>query len=108
MLIDDFDFDLPERLIATRPARPRSSARLLVAGPGGIEDRRVTDLPGLLRPGDRLVLNDTRVLPARLVGTRQRTGPAGATEARIEVTLIARREQRDEAGRRALARRVEQ
>jgi S-adenosylmethionine:tRNA ribosyltransferase-isomerase len=88
MLLSEFDFELPERLIATRPARPRSAARLLVSGPGGTLDRRVTDLPGLLRPGDRLVLNDTRVLPARLMGVRQRTGPEGATEARIEVTLI--------------------
>jgi S-adenosylmethionine:tRNA ribosyltransferase-isomerase len=66
MQLSDFDFALPEHLIATRPARPRSSARLLVAGPERIHDARVADLPGRLRPGDRLVLNDTRVLAALL------------------------------------------
>ncbi|NAZ36018.1 tRNA preQ1(34) S-adenosylmethionine ribosyltransferase-isomerase QueA [Rubellimicrobium sp. CFH 75288] len=84
MRLSDFDFDLPERLIATRPARPRSSARLLVATPDRIEDRIVADLPDILRPGDRLVLNDTRVIPARLHGTRRR----GEAVARIEATLI--------------------
>jgi S-adenosylmethionine:tRNA ribosyltransferase-isomerase len=84
MKLSDFDFDLPERLIALRPARPRSSARLLVAEAGGITDRHVFDLPLVLRPGDRLVLNDTRVIPARLTGLRQR----GETAARIEVTLL--------------------
>jgi S-adenosylmethionine:tRNA ribosyltransferase-isomerase len=82
--LQDFAFDLPERLIATRPARPRSSARLLVVRPDGWQDRHVTDLPVLLRPGDRLVLNDTRVIPARLAGERHR-GPAVA---RVEVTLM--------------------
>ena len=84
MKLSDFDFDLPERLIAVRPARPRSSARLLVAEGGSISDRHVFDLPGILRPGDRLVLNDTRVIPARLTGLRHR----GDTAARIEVTLL--------------------
>ncbi len=84
MKLSDFDFDLPERLIALRPARPRSSARLLVADHAGIADAHVYDLPGILRPGDRLVLNDTRVIPARLTGLRQR----GETAARIEVTLL--------------------
>ena len=84
MKLSDFDFDLPERLIAVRPARPRSSARLLVADAGGLHDRHVFDLPGILRPGDRLVLNDTRVIPARLTGLRQR----GDSAARIEVTLL--------------------
>ncbi|GGE28638.1 S-adenosylmethionine:tRNA ribosyltransferase-isomerase [Primorskyibacter flagellatus] len=88
MQLSDFDFDLPERLIATRPARPRSSARLLVAEPGAIRDAVVRDLTDWLRPGDRLVLNDTRVIPARLSGTRARTGAEGETEARIEVTLL--------------------
>ena len=54
MKLSDFDFDLPEHLIATRPARPRSSARLLVAEGDAIRDLHVRDLPGLLRPGDRL------------------------------------------------------
>jgi S-adenosylmethionine:tRNA ribosyltransferase-isomerase len=88
MKLSDFDFDLPERLIATRPARPRSSARLLLAEGDAIADRHVFDLPQVLAPGDRLVLNDTKVIPARLSGTRARTGEAGATEARIEATLL--------------------
>ena len=89
MKLSDFDFDLPEGLIATRPARPRTSARLLVATPDRTLDRRVSDLGDLLRPGDRLVLNDTRVIPARLTGTRSRAGADGETTARIEVTLLA-------------------
>ncbi|WP_422028998.1 tRNA preQ1(34) S-adenosylmethionine ribosyltransferase-isomerase QueA [Roseovarius sp.] len=88
MKLSDFDFDLPERLIATRPARPRTSARLLVAEGDAITDATVTDLGRWLRPGDRLVLNDTRVIPARLSGTRRRAGATGETEARIEVTLL--------------------
>nr|WP_085791348.1 tRNA preQ1(34) S-adenosylmethionine ribosyltransferase-isomerase QueA [Roseivivax jejudonensis] len=88
MHIDAFDFDLPEDLIATRPARPRSSARLLVAEGDRITDAVVRDLGDWLRPGDRLVLNDTKVIPARLSGTRARTGAEGRTEARVEVTLL--------------------
>jgi S-adenosylmethionine:tRNA ribosyltransferase-isomerase len=88
MKLSDFDFDLPERLIATRPAKPRSSARLLVADGGAIRDLRVFDLPSVLRPGDRLVLNDTKVIPARLAGVRARAGAEGVTEARIEATLL--------------------
>ncbi|MEL6240800.1 MAG: tRNA preQ1(34) S-adenosylmethionine ribosyltransferase-isomerase QueA [Pseudomonadota bacterium] len=88
MRTDDFDFDLPDHLIATRPAKPRSSARLLVADQDGIHDQIVRDLPRWLRPGDRLVLNDTKVIPARLTGTRRRQSEQGETEARIEVTLL--------------------
>lgn len=88
MQLSDFDFDLPERLIATRPADPRSSARLLVAEGDKITDSVVSDLPDWLRPGDRLVLNDTKVIPARLSGRRHRVGVDGPTEARIEVTLL--------------------
>ncbi|WP_189368631.1 tRNA preQ1(34) S-adenosylmethionine ribosyltransferase-isomerase QueA [Tateyamaria omphalii] len=88
MKLDDFDFDLPEALIATRPASPRSSARLLVAEGDAIHDRVVTDLVSWLRPGDLLVLNDTRVIPARLFGTRARESAQGPTEARIEATLL--------------------
>jgi len=91
MKLSDFDFDLPERLIALRPARPRTAARLLVAGRDTIRDLHVRDLPGLLGPGDRLVLNDTKVIPARLSGLRHRSGEAGETAARIEVTLLAPR-----------------
>ncbi|MFK7834877.1 MAG: tRNA preQ1(34) S-adenosylmethionine ribosyltransferase-isomerase QueA [Sulfitobacter sp.] len=88
MKLSDFDFDLPERLIATRPAVPRSSARLLVAEGSAIHDQRVTDLTQWLRPGDRLVLNDTRVIPARLFGTRTRDSAQGRVTAKIEVTLL--------------------
>ena len=84
MKLDDFDFDLPEGLIATRPARPRTAARLLLAEGDGISDRHVYDLVDIFRPGDRLVLNNTKVLPARLFGTRQR----GEAVAKVEVTLL--------------------
>jgi S-adenosylmethionine:tRNA ribosyltransferase-isomerase len=79
-----FDFHLPPELIAQQPARPRDSARLLVVDEPGLQDRRVHDLPHLLEPGDLLVLNDTRVLPTRLVGRRD--------ESTVEVTLHAREE----------------
>ncbi|MFY0660945.1 MAG: tRNA preQ1(34) S-adenosylmethionine ribosyltransferase-isomerase QueA [Shimia sp.] len=88
MQLSDFDFDLPESLIATRPAEPRSSARLLVARGSEITDGVVTDLVDLLQPGDRLVLNDTKVIPARLSGYRVRQGPEGETQSRMEVTLL--------------------
>ncbi|MXQ07061.1 tRNA preQ1(34) S-adenosylmethionine ribosyltransferase-isomerase QueA [Alphaproteobacteria bacterium GH1-50] len=89
MRLSDFDFALPEELIATRPARPRSSSRLLVATPDSLTDSRSIQLPEFLRPGDRLVLNDTKVIPARLSGERHRTGPEGGeTVARIEATLL--------------------
>ncbi|MBU0780293.1 S-adenosylmethionine:tRNA ribosyltransferase-isomerase [Loktanella salsilacus] len=88
MKLSDFDFDLPEGLIATRPARPRTSARLLVATPDSITDAVVSDLGDWLRPGDRMILNDTKVIPARLEGLRHRSGEAGDTAARIEVTLL--------------------
>ena len=88
MKLSDFDFHLPEHLIATRPARPRSSARLLLAEGGAIADRRVSDLPQILRAGDLLVLNDTRVIPARLTGTRTRQTGQGEAVAKIEVTLL--------------------
>ncbi|WP_432816819.1 tRNA preQ1(34) S-adenosylmethionine ribosyltransferase-isomerase QueA [Sulfitobacter sp. JB4-11] len=88
MKLSDFDFDLPEALIATRPAVPRSSARLLVAQGDRITDQRVTDLVGWLRPGDRLVLNDTKVIPARLTGRRHRDSAQGPVSAKIEVTLL--------------------
>lgn len=102
MNLSDFDFDLPEALIATRPARPRSSARLLVAeGAAGIRDLHVRDLPLLLGPGDRLVLNNTRVIPARLTGTRLRDSGQGPVAAKVEITLL---EPDAAGGWRALAR----
>ncbi len=88
MKLSDFDFDLPEDLIATRPAVPRSSARLLVAEQDRISDARVSDLVQWLNAGDRLVLNDTRVIPARLSGQRHRASAQGPVSARIEVTLL--------------------
>lgn len=88
MKLSDFDFDLPEDLIATRPAAPRSSARLLVADGDAIHDQHVTNLVDWLRSGDLLVLNDTRVIPARLFGTRARSSAQGNTTAKIEVTLL--------------------
>jgi S-adenosylmethionine:tRNA ribosyltransferase-isomerase len=96
MKLDDFDFDLPEALIATRPARPRTHARLLLAEGDRISDRHVYDLVDIFRPGDRLVLNNTKVLPARLFGTRQR----GEAVAKVEITLLDPRP----TGWRALAK----
>ena len=85
MRVDLFDFDLPQERIALRPVEPRENARLLVVG-RTLEDRRVGDLPDLLAAGDVLVVNDTRVIPARLTGRRIRGGVA----ARIDVTLHKR------------------
>jgi len=89
MKLDDFDFDLPARLIATRPVRPRSAARLLAVTGDEMRDLHVRDLPALLRDGDLLVLNDTRVIPARLHGTRTRPTGQGESVARVEVTLLS-------------------
>jgi S-adenosylmethionine:tRNA ribosyltransferase-isomerase len=102
MRTDLFHFDLPERLIALRPVEPRDSARLLVVRPGAPEremlaDRIVRDLPELLRPGDALVFNDTKVIPAALAGVRVRDGNA----ADIDFNLIKRV---DESRWRAFAR----
>src|SRR3546814_8039242 len=70
MRVDAFDFDLPSERIALRPARPRDAARMLVVDGGEITDAGVRDLPSWLRPGDCLVFNDTRVIPAQLEGRR--------------------------------------
>ncbi len=86
MRVDLFDFDLPEERIALRPAEPRESARLLVVAPGGLTDGQVGDLPKYLRPGDVLVVNDAKVIPAQLFGWRER----GGVRARIEATLHKR------------------
>nr|WP_250813530.1 tRNA preQ1(34) S-adenosylmethionine ribosyltransferase-isomerase QueA [Neorhizobium tomejilense] len=84
MRVDLFDFDLPEKNIALRPASPRDSARLLVVRPEGgsagqpvLADHRVSDLPDFLKPGDALVFNDTKVIPAQLEGIRHREGAGG-------------------------------
>jgi len=89
MRTDLFDFELPPDRIALRPANPRDSARLLVVRPGHdpvLEDRFIRDLPHLLQPGDQLVVNDTKVIPAQLSGRRV----GGSSEPRIEATLIKR------------------
>jgi len=88
MQLADFDFDLPEDRIALRPATPRDSARLLVVAPGAdLRDLSVADLPGELRAGDVLVLNDTKVIPARLKGTRRRDDSVVAVEATLHRRL---------------------
>ena len=89
MRVDAFDFDLPDELIALRPAVPRDSARLLVVDPQKSEpfaDCGISDLPSLLQPGDALVFNDTKVIPAELSGRRERDGAS----ARVSVTLVKR------------------
>ncbi|MEZ5820285.1 MAG: tRNA preQ1(34) S-adenosylmethionine ribosyltransferase-isomerase QueA [Bradyrhizobium sp.] len=87
MRTDVFDFDLPAERIALRPAIPRDSARMLVVqGDGVLRDRHISDLPHWLEPGDQLVVNDTRVIPAQLKGRRI----GRETEPKIEATLIKR------------------
>src|SRR5229473_5267010 len=89
MRTDLFDFELPPERIALRPLSPRDAARLLVVRPGGapeLDDKGVCDLPDLLNPGDALVVNDTKVIPARLMGRRIGRG----ADARIEATLTER------------------
>ena len=97
MNLSDFDFDLPEDLIAVRPAQPRSAARLLLAQGDAISDMHVFDLVDIFRAGDRLVLNNTKVIPARLFGTRAR----GEAVAKVEITLL---EPQASGGWRALAK----
>lgn len=88
MQVDDFDFDLPESLIALRPAQPRDTARLLhIPAQGDLGNRIMRDLPDLLRAGDALVVNVTKVIPARLLGVRHRDGAEGA---KTEITLTER------------------
>jgi S-adenosylmethionine:tRNA ribosyltransferase-isomerase len=85
--LSDFDFDLPEDRIALRPANPRDGGKMLVVnGNGSLADRSVADLPSFLCPGDVLVLNDTKVIPARLSGLREREGAV----VRVEATLHRR------------------
>lgn len=93
MRLSDFDFDLPEDRIALRPAEPRDAARLLVVRPGqDLADHVVRELPDFLRPGDAMVFNDTRVIPARLAGLREgrTTGGADGTPVAVEATLHRR------------------
>jgi S-adenosylmethionine:tRNA ribosyltransferase-isomerase len=96
--LSDFDFELPDERIALHPASPRDASRLLVVRPGEADngkgsgqlaDHRFTDLPDLLNPGDLLVFNDTRVIPARLKGTRHRDdGQGGDNQVAIEALLV--------------------
>lgn len=83
MRVADFDYHLPEALIAQAPVTPRDASRLLVLPPGGgVEHRAFSDLPDLLREGDLLVFNDTRVIPARLLGVKAGTG------GKVEMLLV--------------------
>jgi S-adenosylmethionine:tRNA ribosyltransferase-isomerase len=86
MKLSDFDFELPEDRIALRPAEPRDAARMLVVEAERLANRRVSDLVSYIRPGDAVVFNDTRVIPARLSGVRERDGSI----VRVEATLHQR------------------
>ena len=88
MLLSEFNFQLPPELIATRPMSPRGEAKLLVSTGGQLKDARVSNICKFLKPGDRLVLNNTKVIPARLNGVRWRHSIQGLGKAKIEVTLI--------------------
>src|SRR5690554_6768260 len=85
MKLEDFDFHLPEELIAQHPLEKRDSSRLLVLDKknGELEDRLFTDLVDYLMPGDVLVINNTKVIPARLIGSKKGTG------AKVEVFLLS-------------------
>ncbi|MEQ8825587.1 MAG: tRNA preQ1(34) S-adenosylmethionine ribosyltransferase-isomerase QueA [Filomicrobium sp.] len=92
MKTDLFDFDLPEDRIALRPCEPRDNAKMLVVQPGGapeLTDRSVLQLPNLLQPGDCLVFNDTRVIPAALQGQRERDGNIATIECNLHRRLDA-------------------
>ena len=91
MKTSDFDFDLPQDRIALRPAPERDGARLLQVAPdGALADRTVRDLPRLLRPGDILVLNDSRVLAAALRGVRAKRAVGGGSDVAVDANLLAR------------------
>lgn len=90
MRLSDFDFTLPPDRIALHPVEPRDAARLLHVRKEGLSDRFVRDLPQILKPGDVLVSNDTKVIPAQLEGRRK--------EARIEITLLTPDKGSDETG----------
>ena len=94
MRTDDFDYPLPDELIAQAPAEPRDSCRLLVLHreDGSVEHRRFSDIIEYLEPGDLLVANQTRVMPARLVGRKRGTGGV------CETLLLKRREDVDPLG----------
>jgi len=87
MKVSDFDFELPDEAIALRPASPRDAARLLCVENGGLTDRHVSDLPSLLKEGDVLVLNETRVLPAALTGRRPARPIGGGGPVKVTINL---------------------
>ena len=89
MRTDQFDFDLPEDRIALRPPARREDARMLRVGRDDLTDGQVTDLPGLVRPGDVLVLNDTRVLAAALRGVRPARAEGGGGPVSVDANLLA-------------------
>ncbi|HEU4408437.1 MAG TPA: tRNA preQ1(34) S-adenosylmethionine ribosyltransferase-isomerase QueA [Polyangiaceae bacterium] len=98
MRTDLFDFRLPEDLIASRPAPRRDGARLLDVGPAGLADRAVAELPELLEPGALVVVNDTKVIPARLLGHKAQSG------GKVELLLVRRVEAREGEGGRKVER----
>lgn len=102
MRVDEFDFDLSEERVALHPASPRDSARLLRVQGERLEDLVVSDLPSILRPGDLLVLNDTRVIPAQLSG--ERAAREGGDSVAVDVTLLKRLGDTGGARWRAFAR----
>lgn len=105
MQLSDFDFPLPPERIAQHPIEPRDAARLLHVTAEALHDRGVRDLPKVLRPGDLMVVNDTKVIPARLTGRLWRPGLAPEEGAKIELTLHMRLDSADGACRwRAFAR----
>lgn len=103
MDLSEFEFELPEELIALRPAVPRTASRLLVSDGLTFIDRSVSDLPSFLRSGDRLVMNDAKVIPAQLSGSRIRTAPGGLDSYTSKVSLMLVRKV-DEAKWVALAK----
>lgn len=90
MNVDQFDFDLPDSAIALRPARPRDSAKMLQVSGGDLSDHIVSDLPGLLRRGDVLVINDTKVLPAALTAVRPARAHGGGGDVTVGINLHQR------------------
>ena len=95
MNVDQFDFDLPDSAIALRPARPRDSAKLLQVSRKGMSDHIVSDLPSLLRSGDVLVINDTKVLPAALTAVRPARAHGGGGDVTIGINLHQRLSETD-------------
>ena len=92
MKLSDFDYELPEELIAQEPPAERDAARMLVLdrAAGTFEDRHFRDLPAYLRAGDCLVLNDSRVLPSRLIRTKKSQQRCRGSAARIDLARLPR------------------